>query len=144
MKKQTVTLDRTFDAPVEKVWQALTDISKMREWYFPMLEDFKPEVGFTTEFNVVKDGKDYLHIWKVVEVIPNKKISYEWRYGGFPGNSLLTFELTSIDGKTRLVLTHDHLESFEGDIHPALAPSNFLQGWTYFMNIGLPEWIGKQ
>src|SRR4030095_523220 len=48
-----IILERTFDAPVEKVWKAITDIDQMKQWYFPQLENFKPEEGFETEFNEI-------------------------------------------------------------------------------------------
>jgi hypothetical protein len=33
----------------------------MRQWYFPMLPDFKAEVGFSVEFNVECEGRNFLH-----------------------------------------------------------------------------------
>src|SRR5215469_2694594 len=113
-----VTIERIFNASIEKVWQALTDIDQMKVWYFPQLEEFKPEEGFTTTLNINKNGKEYPHIWKVTEVKPLKKISLEWKYGGFPGNSLLSFELFPEGNKTRLLLTHEKLDTFVPDKYP--------------------------
>ena len=141
MENDAVIIEHTYDAPVEKVWKAITDLRQMRAWYFPMLEDFKAEVGFETKFTVVAGGKDYLHIWKVVEVIPAKKISYEWKFGGYPGNSLLTFELFQNQGGTRLVLTHTGLKSFQGDVYPELAKENFMEGWTQFIGTALRDFL---
>jgi uncharacterized protein YndB with AHSA1/START domain len=39
------------------------------------------------------EGVDYLHLWKVKEVVPRRKLVYEWRYGGIPGSSMVTWEL---------------------------------------------------
>ena len=97
----------------------------MKQWYFPTLETFKPEPGFTTEFNVHHEGKNFIHMWKVTEVVPLKKISYEWKYGGYPGNSLVTFELLAQGDETILILTHAGLETFLPDINPDLAKENF-------------------
>lgn len=138
-----VVLERTFNAPIEKVWQALTDVDQMKAWYFPQLEDFKPQEGFTTTLNIQKEGKDYPHIWKVTEVKPLKKISLEWKYGGFPGNSLLSFELFPEDDKTRLLLTHEKLDTFIPGKHPELSKKNFMSGWKYFMDTGLKEFLEK-
>jgi uncharacterized protein YndB with AHSA1/START domain len=133
MDNDKLIIERTYSAPAEKIWKALTDIGQMKQWYFPQLEDFKPETGFETEFNIHHEGNDFLHIWKVTEAIPMKKIAYEWRYGGYPGSSLLSFELFPEGEKTRLVLTHSGLESFEPSKFPALSKSNFNQGWTHFV-----------
>lgn len=141
MKDSPLILERTYNAPVEKIWKAITDTEQMKQWYFPQLESFKPEAGFQTQFNVHNEGRDYLHIWKIREAIPLKKISVEWKYGGYPGNSLVTFELFPEGDKTRLVLTHEHIDSFLPGEHPELSQQNFVQGWTHFMEKGLREFV---
>jgi uncharacterized protein YndB with AHSA1/START domain len=141
MKESPLVIERTFNAPVEKVWKAITDIDQMRQWYFPQLENFKPEKGFETQFNVHHEGKDYFHIWRINEVVPFKKISVEWKYGGYPGNSLVSFELFEQGDKTKLVLTHERIETFIPEKHPELAKENFIQGWTEFMDKELKEFL---
>ena len=37
-------------------------------------------------------GESYLHLCKIIDVIPEKKLSYSWRYENYPGNSVVTFE----------------------------------------------------
>jgi len=133
MANGPMVIERTFEAPVDRVWRALTDPAQMRVWYFPMMEDFRAEVGFETRFNVHHEGRDFLHIWKVTEVVPGKKISYEWRFGGYPGHSLLTWELFGQMGMTWVRLTHAGLGSFRGDLYPELFRDNFVQGWTRYM-----------
>ena len=122
-----VVIERTFNAPVARVWKALTDVEEMRRWYFD-LKEFKPEVGFEFEFTVEHEGMKYHHLCQITEVIPQKKIAYSWRYKGHEGNSLVTFELFAEDNKTRLKLTHEGLDSFPKT--PAFARENFKQGWT--------------
>lgn len=132
LAKTPVIVERTLNAPIEAVWLAITDLKQMQQWYFPMLESFKPEVGFETQFNIRMDEKDYLHIWKITEVVPGKKIAYSWKFGGFPGDSLLTFELFAEGNRTRIKLTHSGLETFEPGTHPELVRGNFAKGWTHF------------
>jgi uncharacterized protein YndB with AHSA1/START domain len=138
-----VTIERTFDAPIEKVWDAITDINQMKVWYFPQLEDFKPEKDFETQFNVHHEGKDFMHLWKVKEVMPLKKISIEWKYAGYPGSSLVSFELFPEANKTRLVLTHQGIESFMPAKYPELAKKNFVEGWSAFMDKELKEFLER-
>lgn len=143
MKNEPVIIERVYNSPPDKVWHALTDVEQMRQWYFPSLTEFEPEVGFETRFDVENGEKLFPHIWKVAEVVPGKKISYEWKFGGYPGNSLVSFELFDEDGKTRIVLTHENLETFRGDIHPELAKPNFVEGWTYFIGTALKDFVEK-
>ncbi len=124
-----VFLSETINAPVEKVWRALTDVDQMRQWYFPMLETFKPVKDFETSFNVHHNDKDFPHVWKVTDAIENKLIAYDWRFDGFPGNSHLTFELTDQGASTILNIKHSGLDSFRPDLHPDLSAENFKEGW---------------
>jgi len=130
LAKTPIVIDRSFDAPIETVWKAITDIDQMKQWYMPALDSFKPEVGFETQFSIHHAGKDFLHLWKVTEVVPGKKITYSWKCGGNPGDSFVTFELFSEGDKTRLKLTHTGLETFHPESNPDLARGNFAQGWT--------------
>ena len=143
MEKAQIVLERTYNAPIERVWKAITDIDQMKQWYMP-LSDFRPAVGFETKFTIEHEGNVWPHLWKVTEVIPNKKISYEWRYEGFPGNSLVTFELKPAGAGTHITLTHTGLETFQGDKYPGLAPENFNKGWTELIGKLLKEFVEKQ
>ena len=96
---EAVVLERSFNAPVARVWKALTDADEMRIWYFD-LKEFKPEVGFEFEFTVEHEGKKDRHRCKITEVIPQKKLAYTWRYQGHEGDSLVTFELFAAGDKT--------------------------------------------
>ena len=141
MKNDSIIVEQTFTVPAQKVWAAITDPEQMRKWYFPMMEDFRAEKGFETRFDVVAGDKHFLHIWKVMDVIPEQKISYEWRYDGYPGNSLLTFELFESKEGTKLTLTHEKLETFKGDINPGLAKENFQEGWNGFIKTRLKDYL---
>ena len=132
LAKTPIIIERSFNAPIETVWRAITDVGQMKQWYFPALDSFKPEVGFETQFNVRHDEKDYLHIWKVTEVVPGKKLTYNWKYGEYSGDTMVTFELLSEGDKTKLKLTHKGLETFLPETNPELARGNFVQGWTHF------------
>jgi len=135
---EAIILERTFDAPVARVWKALTDVEQMRQWYFELAE-FKPTPGFEFEFVVEHEGNSYHHLCRVTEVIPEKKIAYTWRYKGEPGDSLVTFELSPEDEKTRLKLTHTGTETFPKT--PAYARKNFEAGWTAIVGSELKQFV---
>src|SRR4030095_4259381 len=133
-----VVIERTFNALVKRVWSALTDVDQMREWYFD-LKEFKPEIGFEFEFVVGHEDNSYHHLCKVTEVVPQKKIAYTWCYAGEEGDSLVTFELFPEGDKTRLVLTHEGLETFPK--LPAYARTNFEKGWTEIIGSSLKQYV---
>jgi len=126
------------NAPVGRVWGALTDNEQMKKWYFK-LESFRPELGFEFRFDGGPPDIVYHHVCKITEVIPEKKIAYTWRYEGYEGNSLVSFELFAEGDKTRLKLTHIGLESFPDN--PDFARHNFVEGWTEIVGTSLKGFV---
>jgi uncharacterized protein YndB with AHSA1/START domain len=136
-------IERTYDAPGEKVWKAITNKNDMKQWYFD-LPDFKPQVGFEFQFmGGAEGGKQYRHLCKITEVIAGKKLTHSWRYEGYTGISYVTFELFPEGNKTRLKLTHQGLETFPAD-NPDFARKNFEAGWTDIIGRSLKEYLEKK
>ena len=142
MKNEPFVIERTYNAPVAKVWKAITDKDEMKQWYFDIAE-FKAEVGFEFNFTAGDGKKNYLHLCKIVEVIPGKKLSYSWRYDAQPGNSVVTFELFAEGNSTRLKLTHAGLETFPQN-DPAFAPGSFAKGWEHIIGTSLQAFVEKE
>ncbi len=142
MTHEAFTIGRTYNAPVSKVWKALTNKDEMKQWYFD-LKEFKAEVGFEFQFLGGKDAAHpYLHLCKITEVVVEKKLTYSWRYDGHPGNSFVTFELFEEGTKTRLKLTHKGLETFPAS-NADFAKENFAEGWTMLMGTLLKDYLDK-
>lgn len=138
-KLNPVVKEVVLNAPIVKVWKAITNKNDMKQWYFE-LETFRPEVGFEFQFYGGKDEKQYLHLCQVMEVIPGRKLAYAWRYDGNPGNSLVTFELFPEGKNTKLRLTHQGLESF-GTNNPDLAKENFVEGWNTIIGKSIKAFV---
>jgi len=136
MSNQPFVIEREFDAPVSKVWDALTNNEQMKKWYFK-LPEFQPVAGFEFQFIGGAEGHtQYNHLCKVTEVIPGKKIAYSWRYEGYPGISVVSFELFEKGNKTKLKLTHSGLESFAA-AGPDFGQEKFAEGWTQILDNSL-------
>ncbi|HWY39031.1 MAG TPA: SRPBCC family protein, partial [Bacteroidia bacterium] len=142
MNTAPFVIERTFAAPIEKVWKAISDKNEMKKWYFD-LPEFEARVGVEFTFTGGPPEKQYIHLCKVTEVIENKKLSYSWRYDGYPGNSFVTFELFAEGNKTKLKLTHAGLESFAASNNPDLYKQNFVAGWTEIIGTNFKQFIEK-
>ena len=140
MNNEPFVIERVYNAPAERVWQAITDKEKMKQWYFDLAE-FKAEPGFEFRFEGGPENRKYMHLCRVTEVVPGKKISYSWRYEGYEGDSLVTFELFAEGTQTRLKLTHAGLETFPA--HPDFARSNFEAGWNEITGRHLRDFVEK-
>ncbi len=139
MNNSPIIKEVVLNASVEKVWKAITDKGEMKNWYFDIAE-FKPEVGFTFQFYGGDEKNQWLHLCTITEAVPGKKLSYSWRYEGYPGESFVTFEVIEEGEKTRVKLTHAGLESFGTDL-PWLAKENFNEGWEEILNTSLKKYL---
>ena len=139
MNNEPFVIERTFNAPIARLWKAITDKDEMKQWYFDFAE-FKAEVGFEFEFTAGKDHTKYLHLCKIREVITGKKLTYSWRYDGYEGNSFVSFELFEEGNKTRLKLTHEGLETFPAS-NPDFVKTNFVAGWNHILDKSLKIFV---
>lgn len=139
---EPIVVEQTFNAPIDTVWKAITQIDLMRQWYFDNIPAFRPEVGFETQFNVSSGDRNFLHMWRVTEVVPRQKIAYRWRFAGIPGESLAVFELSKGRKSTTLKLTCLVHEDFPEDI-PEFTTESCMAGWEYFIKKRLKEYLEK-
>lgn len=127
----TLDITRTIDisAPPEKVWAALTESDLISQWFGDTCElDAKP--GGTGHFGWTEHGADFRVV--VEHADRPKTLVYRWaRESGVDpvrGNStLVRFDLTEIDGGTRLNLLETGFDELP-EPESAVADNN--GGWT--------------
>lgn len=132
MSTAPLVLERIYNAPIGKVWAAISNLEHMKKWYFD-LDEFKPEVGFEFKFFGDKKNSKYPTSAKVTIAQPNKVLAYTWSFDDYPAETTITWELFAEGDKTRLKLTHAGIEKIPGDAKEYKLES-FNQGWTSFMN----------
>jgi uncharacterized protein YndB with AHSA1/START domain len=138
--EEPIVVEQTFNSSIDVVWNTITEIDQMRQWFFENIPAFLPDVGFETQFNVQSQDRNFLHMWKVTEVVPLKMIEYNWKYEGYEGDSFVVFELFEQDNMTKLRLTHRVVESFPEDI-PEFSRESCVEGWTFFIRKSLKEYL---
>ena len=69
-----LVIDRVFDAPVDRLWQALTETESIKEWYFAQVQQFEPIVGFVFGFR--DDSSSYQKEWKITQVVEGQKLAH--------------------------------------------------------------------
>jgi len=141
MSVEPLVVERVLGAPVNIVWDAITNKEGFKHWYFDV-DDFQPQVGFQFQFAGEDKGITFIHHCQVMEVVPPKRLVYSWRYDGFEGDSLVTWELIPEGNGTRVKLTHAGLETFPK--HPSFVRTNFEKGWTEIIGTLLKSFIEKQ
>ncbi len=139
-KENPIEVRASFDQPAEIVWPAITQREEMVQWYFEQLHAFEPRVGFETSFKVSSGGRSFIHLWRVTEVVPGRKISYAWLHPDYPGRGQVSFQLESNGQKTDLSLYFWGIESFPQHI-PEFTRESCEAGWTYFIKQRLGEYL---
>ncbi len=137
---QPIIVEQSFDVSKENLWMAITEHDQMVKWFFEDIPEFKPEAGFTTQFNVNAGGRDFLQLWKITEAIDNEKIVYDWRYEGYPGAGTVTFELFEEGDGSRLRVTNEGVKSFPQEI-PEFSPESCESGWNYLLQESLKNYL---
>lgn len=142
MVHNTIQINIELNTPIDRVWKALTDKNEMKKWYFN-ISDFEPELGYIFRFEGGEEHKRYLHLCKVLEVIPKKKLKYSWEYPTYPGLSYVSFLLSSTKEGTMLTLIHKDIESFT---NPDFKPEKFKDGWNFLLHESLKGFLeeGKE
>lgn len=105
----------------EVVWRVLTAPELLSRWL--MQNTFQPRLGHRFTFQAMPMG-DWNGIvdCEVLEIDPPRRLVYSW-VGGSANNavhgsvldSTLSFDLTPVDGGTRLRLVHDGFRSPQND-----------------------------
>lgn len=139
MASQPVIVERVYQAPISRVWKALTNEDDMRKWYFDV-SGFKPEPGYEFEFTGGTETEQWRHLCKVIAVEPGKMLKHSWRYDGYPGNSFVTWELFDEGDTTRVRLTHEGLETFPSDV-AGFNINNFKEGWNDILENMLRKYV---
>ncbi len=126
---RTVTVERDFRYPPERLWRALTTPHLLAEWL--MQTDFAPDIGrafgFTSPHVTIS--------CKLLAIKPHETLSYTWDALGL--ESVVTFTLTPTDKGTHLQMQQtgfrtDQTQAFHG----ARA------GWGRFL-LALDDLLGR-
>ena len=118
---RTLHIERTFDAPREKVWKAMTDPKLLAQWWGrgnPLtVEKYEFEKGGHWRFVEHSDGQSHGFEGRFREITPTNRLSMTFEWDGMPGYPVIeTMELSDeAGGKTRLNVTSAFFAKDERD-----------------------------
>jgi len=135
----TLTLERTFEAPISLVFQAWTDPEHLTKWWGPegvTISHCEMDVRPGGRYRTCMLGAEGNENWVQGEYVeieePTKLVmTWAWEIDGNPEN-LTNITTVSVllsepeEGKTRLILTHDGFDTTDGR-------DNHNGGWTSSM-----------
>lgn len=112
---QTLVIEKEFAHSPEKLWRALTQPHLIKEWL--MENDFEPKVGHDFKLRVQTPQWNGVIDCKVLEIEPQKKLSYDWSSMGL--DTVVTFTLTPTSNGVQLRVEQsgfreEHARNFQG------------------------------
>ena len=123
-----ILIQRFYNHPIERVWQALTNPKALAAWYAD--NDFQPVVGhrfeFRTEPGPTFDGR---LTCEVIAIEAPYRLAYTFIGGAMKRETVVTWTLTPEGNGTRLQLEHAGFIGFR-----AILVSHILgRGWQNFL-----------
>jgi uncharacterized protein YndB with AHSA1/START domain len=128
------------EASSKVIFEAITKPDELTQW-FPDQAILEAKVGGEVKFVYIKEihpewklDRDYVMEGTVVDLVPNKKLSYTWKYNDVPEfpETTVIWELEEIEtNKTRVQLTH---LGFTGEEKGLTSFESHNEGWIEMLN----------
>ena len=139
VSKDAIVIERTFDAPVDLIWQMWTQPTHFQNWYGPQgasvpVAEMDVRVGGKRKvcMEMQRPGGS-MKMWttgEYIEVIPNKRLVFSESMSdengkvmsasdmgmpeGFPMTTEVTVVLEELDGRTKMTMTHAGMPADSG------------------------------
>ncbi|MDX1611654.1 MAG: SRPBCC domain-containing protein [Candidatus Thermoplasmatota archaeon] len=128
MTDTSLTVERTIQAPIERVFRAFTDPEEIAKWYHPgpmttEVTTWEAQEGGAFDITMIAspemeleegDPGRYRTTGTFREVQPNERLVHTWRWEGMDDEeSLVTVELEAVEEGTHVTLTHTKLADRE-------------------------------
>lgn len=142
MRQDTIHVEITYNVPAHKVWAALTDKERIREWFFDVSNfEVKPDVEF--EFSKPGFKREFLHRCRILDVKEKEILQYTWAYPGLmDGESVVTWELIPRGNVTSLRLTHEGLSVHQSG-GESFTMGRFESGWGDILGKSLASYLER-
>ena len=134
-----VTTTLKIKAKSQQIWEALTEKSKQKIWYFD-IPDFTTEVGKSFDF-YESEAKQYLHRCEVLDCVEGKLFQHTWTHPNeSKGSSVVTWTIDENGENCIVTLSHTGLETF-ADAGENFKPENYQMGWDAILKTNLRNFI---
>lgn len=112
----TSAYQTVINAPVEKVWKALTDPDLVKQYFFGTTQETDWKVGSPVIWKGEYEGKEYVDKGTVLEFEPNKKLAFSYLSSwankeDLPENYLfVSYEVEPAESGTQLTITQSNYD----------------------------------
>ena len=128
--KDAIKKEHVFNHSIDIVWKAISLAEEISAWFIKA--DFKAEKGYNYTFTASED-KGCLTITGEVKQSNPYTLIYTWVVENTNVETTVKWQLTPIEGGTKLYLEHSGISNYAGDTAIAMFDS-FNGGWTDCIN----------
>lgn len=118
-----VVLDRTFNAPIEQVWAAVTDPTRMERWVGTWTGD--PDDGYV-DFFMTAEGEGPASTMEILDCEPPQRVCVRSQVPGAEAVWIVAMDLAEADGITTL--------TFGQSLPDPTQSENIGPGWEYYLD----------
>jgi uncharacterized protein YndB with AHSA1/START domain len=144
----TITVNRTIDAPRERVWQAWTEPDEVLKWWAPngstmTIEEMDVRPGGVFRFNLeMKNGYKMASLITFDEVTKPSQLAYTYDAGKDSGMQPVksVFSFKDVDGKTEITMLLRWANAAEKEKH--VTQYGAIEGAKQTL-VRLGEYLGK-
>jgi uncharacterized protein YndB with AHSA1/START domain len=126
----TLTIKEVLAAPLNRVYQAWTDVDHMKRWFAPgdmRVPEAVADVQPGGRYRIVMertDGHQHIVAGEYREVVPNERLSFSWQWEGSDAITFVELRFKVIDANTtELTLVHARFVTEDARDHHG-------QGWA--------------
>jgi uncharacterized protein YndB with AHSA1/START domain len=121
MSGETLNIERTFQAPAERVFDAWTSEEVMRRWFYGRadwentLAEVDLRIGGAVRI-VMRDpetGKEYGGGGSYTEIDRPTRLAFTWQWDDEQRETLIEIDFDEAEGETTVRFTHSNLEDQE-------------------------------
>jgi len=123
MNKLSVTVKKEINAPVSKVWHALTDPAQIKEYLFGTNASSDWKKGSPITYSGEWNGKAYVDKGTIIEIIPDRLLHTTY-YSGMSGKADIPENYANVIYRvephgtaTEISIEQDNIENEEGVEH---------------------------
>lgn len=144
MSGQTLVIERTFQAPAKKVFDAWTNEEVMRRWFHGQHAWETPEAKVDLRLGgalrvVMRDPvkeADYGGGGHYTEIDPPNRLAFTWTWDSDDRETLIELDFEETDGATTVRLTHSRLRDQESVVSHEGGWSNCLDNLGRALELG--------
>ena len=127
-----ITKEKIFHHSIDKIWNAISKGDELSSWFIKA--DFKAEKGYQYTFTSEPNEKGCTTIKGEVKQSNPYTLIYSWIVADTNVETIVKWELESIENGTKLYLEHSGISNYDGETAIAMFES-FNGGWDGCINL---------